>query len=97
MRLRLAVVLALVFGVLVAGAPHASAGARHVLAQSPSSESSPSDSGKDAKAPAPATEEEGPPWTYQMAKITLGLLVLVFLGMGLSYWKLIGSRQRGAA
>jgi hypothetical protein len=43
-----------------------------------------------------AEPEEGPPWTYQMAKISLVLLLLVFLGMGLSYWKLIGSRQRAA-
>ena len=44
-----------------------------------------------------ATEEEGPPWTYQMAKISI-LLVLVFLiGMGVLYYRLIGSRQGGAA
>ncbi|MEA2434332.1 MAG: hypothetical protein QOG54_1789, partial [Actinomycetota bacterium] len=31
------------------------------------------------------------------AKITFAMLFLVFLGMGLSYWKLIGSRQKGTA
>lgn len=39
-------------------------------------------------------EEEGPPWTYQMARITLVLLLLLFLAMGLLYWRLLASRQR---
>ncbi len=54
------------------------------------------ETGAGDKAQEPAEEEEGPPWTYQMARITLAMLGLVFLGMGLAYWKLIGSRQRGA-
>lgn len=41
-------------------------------------------------------EEEGPPWTYQMARITLVLLLLLFLAMGLLYWRLLASRQRAA-
>ncbi|MDP9068474.1 MAG: hypothetical protein M3N53_09075 [Actinomycetota bacterium] len=41
------------------------------------------------------TEEEGPQWTYQMSKITLVLLLLLFLAMGGLYYKMIGSRQRG--
>jgi len=44
-----------------------------------------------------ATEEEGPPWTYQMARITLALLILLFLAMGLLYWRLLASRQRAGA
>ena len=43
-----------------------------------------------------AAEEEGPPWTYQMARITLALLLLLFLAMGLLYWRLLASRQRAA-
>ena len=42
-------------------------------------------------------EEEGPPWTYQMARITLVLLLLLFLAMGLLYWRLLASRQRAGA
>lgn len=44
-----------------------------------------------------AAEEEGPPWTYQMARITLVLLILLFLAMGLLYWRLLASRQRAGA
>jgi hypothetical protein len=104
MRVRLALCLTLLLSALFASAPAALASDGRVLAQSPSSDSTDSgskgdeaktDSGKEAKAP--AEEEEGPPWTYQMARITFAMLFLVFLGMGISYWKLIGSRQRGAA
>ncbi len=38
--------------------------------------------------------EQGPPWTYQMSKITLGLAVLVLLGLGLLYYRLVIVRQR---
>ena len=44
-----------------------------------------------------AATEEGPPWTYQMARIGLGLLLLVGLLMGLLYYRMIASRQREAA
>ena len=43
---------------------------------------------------APAEEEEGPPWTYQMARLSIGLVVLLCVGMALLYRKLIGSRQK---
>ena len=43
-----------------------------------------------------AAEEEGPPWTYQMARITLVGLLLLFLAMGLLYWRLLARRQRAA-
>lgn len=41
-----------------------------------------------------SAEEEGPPWTYQMARIGLGLLAIVGLLMGLLYYRMIASRQR---
>ena len=44
-----------------------------------------------------AATEEGPPWTYQMARIGLGLLLIVGLLMGLLYYRMIASRQREAA
>ena len=43
-----------------------------------------------------ATEEEGPPWTYQMARIGLALMVIVGLLMGLLYYRMIASRQSSA-
>jgi cobalamin biosynthesis Mg chelatase CobN len=43
-----------------------------------------------------ATEEEGPPWTYQMARIGIALMLIVGLLMGLLYWRMIASRQRAA-
>lgn len=38
--------------------------------------------------------ETGPPWTYQMAWITLALLILMALAMGALYWRLVVQRQR---
>ncbi|HET7481665.1 MAG TPA: hypothetical protein VFK89_02265 [Actinomycetota bacterium] len=43
------------------------------------------------------TEEEGPPWTYQMARIGIALLIFMFLGLGLLYYRMIAKRQRGIA
>lgn len=42
-----------------------------------------------------ATEEEGPPWTYQMARITIAMILLLIAGVGLLYHKLIATRQKG--
>jgi hypothetical protein len=36
----------------------------------------------------------GPPWTYQMARIALVLLVLIGVGIALAYRKLVVQRQR---
>ena len=38
--------------------------------------------------------ETGPVWTYQMARITLALLVLLLGAIGLLYWRLIARRRR---
>ncbi|HWC13019.1 MAG TPA: hypothetical protein VG929_00315 [Actinomycetota bacterium] len=46
---------------------------------------------------AEAATETGPPWTYQMARISLVLLVLLGLAVFRTYHKLVGSRQKGAA
>ncbi len=43
---------------------------------------------------AEAVEEEGPQWTYQMSKIVLVMLLMLFLAMGGLYYKMIASRQR---
>ena len=52
-------------------------------------------SGEDATGEAEV--ETGPPWTYQMARIILVLLLVLALSIGWMYWKLIASRQKGAA
>ncbi|HEV3473423.1 MAG TPA: hypothetical protein VG408_09535 [Actinomycetota bacterium] len=45
----------------------------------------------------PAEQETGPPWTYQMARIGLVLLVFLGLAIGMAYYRFVASRQRGAA
>lgn len=103
MRARLAVVLALVATfTLTTGAFHVPAHAQDVRVaqgdgggdeeteQRPAQPSEP--------APSPTEEEEaGPPWTYQMARISLLLLALLLLGMGAIYYRLVVKRQRGQA
>lgn len=42
-------------------------------------------------------EETGPPWTYQMAWITLALLALLGLGLVVLYYRLIAQRRKGEA
>ena len=44
-----------------------------------------------------AAEEEGPPWTYQMARIGIVLMLLVAGWIGFLYYKMIVLRQRGEA
>jgi hypothetical protein len=39
-------------------------------------------------------EEEGPPWTYQMARMALGLILLSAIGLGWLYYRMIAARQR---
>ncbi len=41
-----------------------------------------------------ASDETGPPWTYQMARITVVLLVLLGLGIAGMYYRLVASRRR---
>jgi hypothetical protein len=43
------------------------------------------------------TAETGPPWTYQMARISLALLVALALGIAFIYHRLVTKRQRGEA
>lgn len=52
------------------------------------------ETGADEGEQAPAAEETGPVWTYQMARIGLGLLVLLLAAVGFTYWKLVAHRQR---
>jgi uncharacterized protein HemX len=42
-----------------------------------------------------AEEETGPPWTYQMARMGIALMVVLALGIGLAYYRFVTKRQRG--
>jgi hypothetical protein len=41
--------------------------------------------------------ETGPPWTYQMAKITLVMVLFLGLAIGAIYYRLVVRRRRGDA
>ena len=43
-----------------------------------------------------AAEETGPPWTYQMARLGILLVLVMILGVGLAYYRFVVRRQRGA-
>lgn len=43
-----------------------------------------------------ATEETGPPWTYQMARMALAALFLLGLAIAGAYYRFVVTRQRGA-
>jgi hypothetical protein len=47
------------------------------------------------KAKAAATPTPGPPWTYQMARISIVLLVVIIAAVALLYYRLVVARQRG--
>jgi hypothetical protein len=42
-----------------------------------------------------ATPSPGPPWTYQMARISIVLLLLIIAAVALLYYRLVLARQRG--
>ena len=43
-----------------------------------------------------SAEEEGPPWTYQMARIGIVLMLFIAIALGALYYRMIASRQRAA-
>jgi hypothetical protein len=89
LRSRLVILLASLFLLpVISGALYvAHANPTIVLAQS---------SGKGGgKAQPAATPTPGPPWTYQMARISIVLLVLIIAAVGLLYYRLVIARQRG--
>ncbi len=86
MRARLAILIALMTMVssVTAFASPAWASPEPTLAQETESE----EEGGEA------AEETGPPWTYQMARIALVLLVLTILGVGFAYYRFVATRRR---
>jgi hypothetical protein len=53
------------------------------------------ESGADAGQTEEAEETTGPPWTYQMSRMIVGLLLLLGLGIAYLYFRLVVQRQRG--
>ena len=53
------------------------------------------ETGAGGEAEGGASTETGPPWTYQMARLSLVLLALLVAGIFLLYYRLIVKRQRG--
>lgn len=108
MRSRLALLISLVFVMAVVAAPIATAAPTTDLIQAQGTDSesetqsdeegadAETGAGEEEQGPAAETEEEGPQWTYQMSKITLVMLLLLFLAMGALYYRMIARRQRGA-
>jgi hypothetical protein len=102
LRARLAVALALVATLsFTAGAFHVPAHAHVIRVAQGGDEGGDEESEQrpaqpsDEVSPSPTEEEAGPPWTYQMARMMLGLVALLLLGMGLIYYRLVVKRQRG--
>lgn len=109
MRTRTCVIVAVLVA-LVLGVPSAQASQRAVLAQEgevegqegqdqPGEEEGQSEpeaeTGAGEGETQEATEEAGPPWTYQMARLGLLLLLALFLGMGALYYRFVVLRARG--
>ena len=70
-----------------------------VVAQEPETEGQDTEdtaeeTGADEGETGAAAEETGPPWTYQMARLSILLMVVLALGIGFWYWRLIARRQR---
>ena len=53
--------------------------------------------GSEESETAEAEVETGPPWTYQMGRMALALTALLGLAIVRMYYKLVVSRQKGAA
>lgn len=99
MRTRLAILIALVamLGSLALTTPVAHAKPGVAFAQEDGgggggdSESGEAEGGGESGG---AAEETGPPWTYQMARISLALLFLTLLGVGFAYYRFVATRRK---
>lgn len=105
--LALIVLAALAGAALIAIVPAAHAAPRSVLAQADPDEQQQGgeeqqnqdvegETGAGGQTEGGAPEAEaGPPWTYQMARLGLVLLVLLGAAIGLWYYRLVVVRARG--
>jgi hypothetical protein len=64
--------------------------------ESSNKEGSSAETGADKGQTEPAADETGPPWTYQMARLGILLIVVMVLGCALAYYRFVVRRQRGA-
>ncbi len=105
MRARLAILMALaaIVGSLAAMAPLAHAHAGVTLSQQNQEEGESGGSGNQGDEGQQgegggesdeAAEETGPPWTYQMARISLILLFLTLLAVGFAYYRFVATRRK---
>lgn len=107
MRTRLAILIALVamLGSLALTAPVAHAKPSVTFAQTDGGDSesggTDTESGQAQQGDAEgggdsggAAEETGPPWTYQMARISLALMFLTLLGVGFAYYRFVATRRK---
>lgn len=107
MRTRRTVMLALVviLGLLpMTLAPMMAAAGQAVLAQAEPESESEDEGGPGQQDPEAETgpgqgdeggaEEQGPVWTYQMAWLGLGLVLLLLGGVAFTYWAFVARRQK---
>jgi hypothetical protein len=89
-RLLSALVLVLLAATLVASPPvGAATNAPVVAAQGNAAQ------GNQGGSDGGGESETGPPWTYQMARVTLVLLFGLALAIGAIYYRLVVRRRRG--
>ena len=110
MRSRCAILIALVLGVMFVAGP-ARPSTDRVFAQQDTTQDSETEgetggggqsdpeaeTGSEEADTAEAATETGPPWTYQMARMGIVLSILLGLAIARWYYKLVASRQKGAA
>jgi hypothetical protein len=94
-----ALVSMLGFGVAHSSEGHLIRGGRVLIAQEPETEGQDTEdtseeTGADQGETGAAAEETGPPWTYQMARVSILLILVLGLGIAFWYWRLIARRQR---
>lgn len=87
----------------VVGAPALAAGATLAQQEEEQDVQGEEGGGQDAEAETNpgegggAVEETGPPWTYQMARLTLIGAFFLLLAIGAAYYRFVVMRQRGEA
>ena len=106
-RLAILIALAVVVGSLAMTNPLAHANPGVTLAQETGDEGDTESGGTDTESgegqqgeaegggeSGEAAEETGPPWTYQMARISLFLLFLTLLATGFAYYRFVATRRK---
>lgn len=98
MRARLAILPVLLVAVvaLMPATAIASTGHRIYLTQADPGDESNKQTNQGDQGESPVTEvEAGPLWTYQMARMSLALLLALLLGAGYWYYRFVVRRRRG--